>query len=185
MDNETGFRNSIQKFIYAIDMANEFIGKAVSWCTLLLVILVTLNVILRYVFNISFVFTEEMQWHLYAMIFLLGAGYTLRYNDHVRVDVVYQRLGKRSRALVNVLGCLFFLFPGCYLVIKTSIPFVHSSWAMGEGSADPGGLPARYLLKAIVPFAFFLLALQGISMLLKNFFLLIGRPIVGKKRKAG
>ncbi len=185
MENETGFINPIQKLVFAIDMANEFIEKAVSWCTLFLVVLVTLNVILRYAFNMSFVFMEEMQWHLYALIFLLGAGYTLRYNGHVRVDVLYQRLGKRSRALINVLGCLFFLFPGCYLVIKTSIPFVHSSWAMSEGSADPGGLPARYLLKATVPLAFLLLALQGLSMFLKNFFILIGRPIPETKRRRG
>ncbi len=185
MEAETSFRKNVTRLVSGIDRFSEFSGRAVSWCTLLLVILVTLNVALRYAFNISFVFMEEMQWHLYALVFLLGAGYTLRYNGHVRVDVLYQRLGKRSRAFINVAGCLLFLFPGCYLVIKTSIPFVESSWAMGEGSADPGGLPARYLLKGIIPLAFFLLALQGVSMFLQNLFLLMGIPIPYRRRRTG
>ncbi len=157
-----------------IDSVNEFIGKAISWFSFLLVILVTTDVVMRYGFNISFVALEEMQWHLYALIFLLGAGYTLRHNGHVRVDVIYQRLPKRVKAFINVIGTLLFLFPGCFLVIKTSLPFVYSSWIVNEGSADPGGLPARYLLKAAIPVAFVLLGIQGISMLLKNLCLLFG-----------
>ena len=160
--------------IKSIDSVNEFIGKAVSYLSFLLVIIVTTDVVMRYGFNISFVSVEEMEWHLYALIFLLGAGYTLRHNAHVRVDVIYQRLSKRARALINIIGVLLFLFPGCYLVIKTSIPFVHSSWIMHEASADPGGLPARYILKAMIPIAFALLALQGISMLLKNTCVFLG-----------
>ncbi len=182
MENESRFINGVKGLIFTIDHVSELMGKAVSWCSLLLVILVTLNVILRYAFNISFVFAEEMQWHLYALIFLLGAGYTLRYNGHVRVDVFYQRLGKRARAFINVMGCLLFLFPGCFLVIKTSIPFVESSWAMQEGSADPGGLPCRYLLKAVIPLAFALLSIQGLSMFLKSLFTLFGRPIPDRKK---
>ena len=165
-----------------IDSVNEFIGKSVSWLSFLLVLLVTIDVVMRYGFNISFVSLEEMEWHLYALIFLLGAGYTLRHNGHVRVDVIYQRLPKRIRAFINVIGVLFFLFPGCYLVIKTSIPFVHSSWLMHEGSADPGGLPGRYILKAVVPIAFVLLAIQGFSMLLKNICIFLGLDL---KREEG
>ncbi len=168
--------------IESIDSVNEFIGKSVSWLSFLLVLLVTIDVVMRYGFNISFVSLEEMEWHLYALIFLLGAGYTLRHNGHVRVDVIYQRLPKRVRAFINVMGVLFFLFPGCYLVIKTSIPFVHSSWLMHEGSADPGGLPARYILKAVVPIAFALLAIQGFSMLLKNICIFLGLDL---KREEG
>ncbi len=163
-----------------IDSVNEFIGRSVSWLSFLLVILVTIDVIMRYGFNISFVALEELQWHLYALIFLLGAGYTLRHNGHVRVDVIYQRLSKRMRALINVIGTLLFLFPGCFLVIKTSLPFVYSSWVVGEGSADPGGLPARYLLKAAIPLAFVLLGIQGVSMFFKNFCLLFGLSIKEK-----
>ncbi len=163
--------------IELIDSVNEFMGRWVSWLTFLLVIVVTIDVFLRYGFNISFVALGELQWHLYALIFLLGAGYTLRHNGHVRVDVIYQRLPKKARAFINVLGTLLFLFPGCFLVIKTSLPFVHSSWLVHEGSADPGGLPARYLLKAMIPVAFLLLWFQGVSMLLKNVCVLFGRKL--------
>jgi len=182
MESETGFRFRAYRIVKAIDRFSELTGKTVSWFTLVLVILVTLNVILRYTFNISFVFMEQLQWHLYALIFLLGAAFTLRYNGHVRVDVFYQRLGKKTRAFINITGCLLFLFPGCFLVIKTSIPFVESSWAMQEGSADPGGLPARYILKAIIPLAFAMLTLQGVSMFVKNLFILAGNPLPEKKR---
>ena len=181
MKEGAGLKHSIFTLVHAIDRMSEFAGKAVAWCSLALVILVSLNVALRYIFNISFVAMEQMQWHLYALIFLIGAGYTLRYNGHVRVDVIYQRLGKRTRAFINVMGCIFFLFPGCFLIIKTSIPFVHSSWALHEGSADPGGLPARYLLKAVIPVSFFMLAIQGVSMFFKNLFILLGSPLEAKK----
>jgi TRAP-type mannitol/chloroaromatic compound transport system permease small subunit len=88
----------------------------------------------------------------------------------------------RTRALINVLGCLLFLFPGCWLVIETAIPFVKFSWAMHEISPDPGGLPARWLLKAIIPVGFGLLALQGVSFLVANVRIVMGRPAPGKGR---
>ncbi len=161
--------------IRGIGMLSEMSGLAASWLSLLLVLMVSTDVFLRYLFNITFVAVQELEWHLYALIFLLGSAYTLKYNAHVRVDVIYQRLSKRTRALINVVGCLIFLFPGCFLVIKTSIPFVESSWAMHEGSPDPGGLPGRYLLKAAVPLAFALTALQGVSMFYENLMILLGR----------
>lgn len=161
--------------IRGIGMLSEMSGLAASWLSLLLVLMVSTDVFLRYLFNITFVAVQELEWHLYALIFLLGSAYTLKYNAHVRVDVIYQRLSKRTRAFINVVGCLIFLFPGCFLVIKTSIPFVESSWAMHEGSPDPGGLPGRYLLKAAVPLAFALTALQGVSMFYENLMILLGR----------
>ncbi len=151
-----------------IDSLSEITGKAVSWLTFLMVILVSVDVILRYLFHISFIAAQEMEWHLFALIFLLGGGYTLRHNAHVRVDVVYQRLGKKAKAWINIIGCLFFLFPGCYLMIRTSIPFVHSSFALHETSPDPGGLPCRYLLKMAIPVGFGLIALQGVSLLIHS-----------------
>ncbi len=165
------------KITNSIDFLNTIVGKIAAWCSLLLVISVTIDVILRYGFNISFVFLGELHWHIYALIFLLGAGFTLKDNGHVRVDVIYQRLSKKTKAVINIVGIIFFLFPGCFLVIKTSIPFIKSSWIVNEGSPDPGGLPYRYILKSVVPFSFFLLALQGISMLLKNLCILFDKKI--------
>ena len=151
-----------------IDSISQCIGRAVSWLVFLLVFLVTADVIMRYLFHMSFVALQELEWHLFALIFLLGGAYTLRHNGHVRVDVIYQRLGKKGRAWINLIGSVLLLFPGCYLVISTSIPFVHSSFIMHEMSPDPGGLPGRYILKAAIPVAFALMALQGISLLIHS-----------------
>ncbi len=158
-----------------IDGWMERVGRAVSWCTLALVLVVCADVGLRYLFNISHVATRELEWHLFAVLFLLGAGYTLKHDAHVRVDVFYQRLSPRMQALVNVVGCLVFLLPGCWLVIKTAWPFAQQAWEIREGSPDPGGIPARYLLKACLPAAFLLLAVQGISFFCRNLLVLTGR----------
>ena len=151
-----------------IDQFSEITGKGVSWLAFLMVILVTADVVMRYLFHVSFVALQELEWHLFALIFLLGGAYTLKHNAHVRVDLFYQRLGKKGRAWINLAGCLIFLFPGCYLVVTTSIPFVHASFSLHEMSPDPGGLPARYVLKMAIPAAFIMMALQGVSMLIHS-----------------
>ncbi|HHK60368.1 MAG TPA: TRAP transporter small permease subunit [Desulfobacterales bacterium] len=192
-------RRAILAWIAWVDGLTERLGRLVSWCAFLLVILVCLDVGLRYLFALSFVAFRELEWHLFALLFLLGAASTLKRDGHVRVDVLYQRLGPRSRAAINVAGCLLFLFPGCYLVIATALPFVQQAWAIREGSPDPGGLPARYLLKGVIPAAFGLLALQGVAFFLRNLCVLFGvdcgrrRPgpqagdgaAAGKRRAAG
>ncbi len=159
----------------AIDRLNLVVGRLVSWVTLLVVLVVFADVVMRYAFNTSFVFTQELEWHLFAFIFLMGAGYTLLREGHVRVDILYQRLDRRGRAWVDLVGVALFLLPGCTLVIATSIPFVVSSFLTGEGSPDPGGIPYRWLLKACIPAGFLLLGLQGISMGIKAIRVLAGR----------
>jgi TRAP-type mannitol/chloroaromatic compound transport system permease small subunit len=163
-----------------IDSLNHRIGKVISWFSFLMVVLITADVALRHILNKSFIALQEMEWHLFAVLFLLGGGFTLRHNGHVRVDIFYQRLGPRGKALLNLLGCLFFLFPGCYLVIKTSIPFIQSSWSIHEVSPDPGGLPGRYVLKAMIPIGLGLIALQGVSLTLRSIHTLFGSA--GKPR---
>ena len=150
-----------------MEAVSTWTGRAVSWASLALVLLVTFDVALRYLLGVSFVADEELEWHLFSIMFLLGAAHTLKKGGHVRVDVLYQRLPRRGRAAVDLAGSLLFLFPGCFLVIKTSLPFVKASWMMHEGSPDPGGLPARYLLKAAIPVGFGLVALQGIPFFLR------------------
>jgi TRAP-type mannitol/chloroaromatic compound transport system permease small subunit len=112
--------NMLKGFCGVIDRSNEAVGRMVSWVSLLLVLVVFVDVVMRYLFKTSFVFTQELEWHLFAFIFLIGAGYTLLHDGHVRVDIIYQRLGTRGRAWVNLIGVIFFLIPGCYLVISTS-----------------------------------------------------------------
>jgi TRAP-type mannitol/chloroaromatic compound transport system permease small subunit len=146
-----------------IDRINEWIGRGVAWVTLVLVVVVFVDVVLRYLFNISFVFTQELEWHLFAFIFLIGAAYTLLHEGHVRVDIIYQRLKDRNKALINLIGMIFFLFPSCVLVILTSWKFISNSYHLMEGSPDPGGIPCRFIIKSMMMVGYTLLCLQGIS----------------------
>ena len=151
---------------------NFWVGRVASWLTLLAVIVVFANVVLRYGFHYSNVFMQELEWHLFAMIFLLGAGYTLMKDGHVRVDIFYQRFSPKIRAWINLLGILLFLLPGCYLIIATSLPFVKLSYTMAEISPDPGGIPYRFILKAVIPLGFFCVVLQGIALLIDNYLII-------------
>jgi TRAP-type mannitol/chloroaromatic compound transport system permease small subunit len=160
-----------------IDTLNTWVGRVVSWATALVVAVVFIDVVMRYAFNVSFVFTQELEWHLFAFIFLMGAGYTLLKDGHVRVDIFYQKMSPKGQAWINFLGVLLFLIPGCYLIISTSLGFVENSFAIMEGSPDPGGIPYRWVLKAFIPAGFVLVLLQGISLGIKSFFTIIGKPI--------
>ncbi len=167
----------------AIHRLNRWIGRGVSWLTFVLVLLVTADVVMRYLFRVSFTAQQELEWHLFAVIFLLGGGYTLSHNGHVRVDIFYQRLPRRGRALIDLLGSLVFLFPGCYLVITSSIPFVADSFRIGETSPNPGGLPARWLLKAAIPLGFALMALEGVALFIDSLLELTGTAPAGRRRE--
>lgn len=148
----------------------ELTGRAVSWLVLGMVLLIGYDVAMRYLFHIGSVGLQELEWHLFALIFLLGAAYTFKHDGHVRVDVFYhsRRMGTRGRAWVDLLGGLFFLLPFCLLIIICSAPFVANSFGMGEGSPDAGGLPYRFLLKAAIPVSFSLLLLQSVAHMLRS-----------------
>jgi TRAP-type mannitol/chloroaromatic compound transport system permease small subunit len=161
----------------AIDRINAGVGRVTRVLTLLMVLVTTYDVVMRYVFRQSFVFVQELEWHLFAVLFLLAAGYAHLKDDHVRVDIFYARMPRRTRALVDVVGSLLFLFPSCFLIVYTSIPFIRASVAVLEGSPDPGGLPGRFVLKMAIPLGFSLLALQGLSELVKNVATLRGEEI--------
>ena len=156
--------NLLKRLCRWIDTLNEWVGRGTSWVALGLVLVVFVDVIMRYLFNTSFVFVQELEWHLFALIFLIGAGYTLLYDGHVRVDIFYQRYGPKGKAWTNLLGVVLFLIPGCLMIIATSWHFVYRALVVGEGSPDPGGIPYRFIVKGLIPFGFSLLLLQGISM---------------------
>ena len=168
----------LKRICKAIDTLNGWVGKAVSWVTLVLVVVVFVDVVMRYMFNTSFVFTQELEWHLFAVIFLIGAGYTLLQDGHVRVDIIYQRLRPKAKAWVNLVGVIFFLIPGCVLVITTSWQFVYTAWTVMEGSPDPGGIPFRFIVKGTIPVGFGLLLLQGIALGLRSLMVLLGTETV-------
>jgi TRAP-type mannitol/chloroaromatic compound transport system permease small subunit len=166
--------NILKTFSRWIDSLNDWIGRGVGWVTLGLVVVVFVDVLMRYLFNTSFVFTQELEWHLFGFIFLIGAGYTLLHDGHVRVDIIYQRLGLKGQAWINLLGVIFFLIPGCLMVMSTSWKFAVNSFMIMEGSPDPGGIPFRFIVKGCIPAGFFLLLIQGLSLAMHSLMQILG-----------
>lgn len=165
-----------------IDRLNDQIGRWVYWLSLIMVLMGAYNALARYIdrftgWGLSSNTYIELQWYLFSILFLLGAAYTLKHDSHVRVDVFYGRLSARGKAWINLLGTLLFLFPFCILMLVMSWSSVANSWAVWEMSPDPGGLP-RYPIKTIIPIAFVLLILQGISMVVHQIAILkaTGKP---------
>ena len=156
--------------IEKINALSEMIGKVTAWLVVILVLLISYDVAMRYLFQSGSVALQELEWYLFSLIFLLGAAYTMKHDNHVRVDLIYRssRLSDNYRAWVNIFGGLIFLIPFCLLVIINSWPFVENSFLLSETSPDPGGLSHRWLLKAMIPFGFTLLLLQGVADILKN-----------------
>ncbi len=144
-------------------------GKISSWFSLALVLLISTDVLLRYVFNFSTAALYEMEWHLFAIIFLLASPYTLQKNKHVRVDVFYNNFSKRKKNIIDLIGNIIFLIPFSFIIFYTSLPFVEDSYSILESSPDPGGLPYRFIIKSIIPIAFFLLMIQGILNAINNY----------------
>jgi len=169
---------TVKKAVLFCDKINEWIGSFIVTSAVFIFILVIFsNVILRYVFNTSFVFMAELEWHVFAFIFLMGAGYTLLHEGHVRVDIFYSIMDRKKQALINLFGVLFLLIPSCYIVLTTTIPWVIVAYQIGEVSINPGGIPARFLLKATLPVGYFLLLIQGLLLGVRSAFTLLGKPL--------
>jgi TRAP-type mannitol/chloroaromatic compound transport system permease small subunit len=160
-----------------IDALNNRVGQFISWLSTLLVLVVCYDVFTRYFLRSSSVAMQELEWHVFAVLFLIGAAYTLKEDSHVRVDVFYSTLTPRGKAMIDLFGSLVFLIPFSILIIWTSQGFISMSYAIQETSPDPGGLPYRYLLKAMIPAGFGLVLLQGVAMALRSFCTLIGKPL--------
>jgi TRAP-type mannitol/chloroaromatic compound transport system permease small subunit len=156
--------NILRRYVRFADRLNEAVGLGVTWLTTVLVLVVCYDVLTRYVFRNSMVAVQELQWHVFSLIFLLGSAYSLKHDKHVRVDVLYSRFSPRAKAWVNLGGSLLFLAPFCLLVIWSSRAFVMNSFAFREISPDPGGLPARWILKGAIPLGFALLLVQGLAL---------------------
>ena len=161
----------------AVDSFSEYCGRAVSWLVLAMVLLVGYDVTMRYVFRSGSIALQELEWHLFSIIFLAGAAYTLKHDAHVRLDLFYQskRLTDRHRAWINLAGDLLFLIPFCILIIVSVWPFLYQSYLYAEGSPDPGGLPYRWLLKAMIPVGFAMLIVQGLGNACRNIARLLER----------
>ena len=157
-----------------IDALNERVGKAAFWLVLLMTIISAGNAVVRFGFNYSSNGLLEIQWYLFAALFILGAAYTLQKNEHVRIDVVAGRFSPKGQAIIDIIGSLFFLLPMVVLVLWVSLPLVKDSYQIGEMSDNAGGL-IRWPVKALLPIGFALLALQGVSEIIKRIAFLAGR----------
>ncbi len=157
-----------------IDQLNEKIAGAVSWALLLAVIICTGNALVRYIFKMSSNSWLEIQWYLFAAVFMLASAYTLKRDEHVRIDVITGRFSKRTQVWIDLIGYLVFLMPVCLLILYYGIPFARYSMASGEMSSSAGGLIV-WPAKLLVPLGFGLLILQGISEIIKRIAFLQGR----------
>ena len=138
------------------------VGYLCAVLMLLMIINVFFDVVMRYLFNDVSIGMQEMEWHLFAGVFLLGIGYTIKENEHVRVDVFYENFGPTTRALVNIIGTVLFLLPFSGIVAYYGYDFFIESYRLGEKSGDPGGMNFRWIIKSIIPLSFLFNILCGI-----------------------
>jgi TRAP-type mannitol/chloroaromatic compound transport system permease small subunit len=173
---------SLLNFSRFIDWLNNWVGKGVYWLILVSVIVSSGNATIRYAFSRSSNGWLEIQWYLFSAVFLLGAGYTLLHNEHVRIDIIYSRLKPRTRAWIDLLGGIFFLLPMAGLIMVLAWPVFLESWRLHEYSTDAGGL-IRWPVKLLIPVGFLLLCLQGLSEIIKRIAFLQGLiPDPGERR---
>lgn len=148
-----------------VDRCVNKIGEWVSWLWLVLLVVIVLNVVMRYLLGEGRIEFEEIQWHLYAIGFLLGLSYAHSNDAHIRVDVVRARLSPRHQAWIELYGILLLFLPFTLLVLYFSVPFIQYSYSTGEVSGAPGGLPYRWVIKSFLWIGFALLLLSGIARL--------------------
>ena len=158
---------ALLKFSALVDRVNERVGRWAAWAGFAAVLVCSVNAVVRYAFNVSSNAWLEMQWYLNAVTFLLVAAWALRRNDHVRIDVIAGKLSQRAQAWIDIFGGLFMLLPACLIIAWYSWPSLVNSFHINEYSSDPGGL-LRWPIRLLIPVAFALLALQGVSEVLKR-----------------
>jgi TRAP-type mannitol/chloroaromatic compound transport system permease small subunit len=166
--------NLLRKFEQVINRLSGISGWLAGWLCVLMILVVFIDVVARYAFASGTIAMQEMEWHLFAAMFLLGASYTMREDANVRVDVFYGRMNPRTKAAVDILGTVLFVIPMCTLILYSSYDFVSYSYQIQEVSVDPGGLPYRFAFKALLPIGYTLVLLQSLSVISRNARLLCG-----------
>ena len=165
--------NPLLRLSQAIDALNARVGRSALWLVLIAVLISSANAVMRKLFNLSSNAFLEVQWYLFSATFLICAGYTLLRNEHVRIDVISNHLSPRARAVIDILGTLFFLLPMALIMLRLSWPVFVDAYSSNELSSDAGGL-MRWPVKLLIPVGFALLALQGVSELIKRVAFLAG-----------
>jgi TRAP-type mannitol/chloroaromatic compound transport system permease small subunit len=171
-------------FVRFIDRLNDAVGRGIAWLTLVMVLITFFVVVLRYVYAIGWVWMQESYVWLHGIVFMVGAGYTLLHNGHVRVDIFYRPKDYRYKAVIDILGSIFLLLPLVGLVFAVSVGYVADSWIRLEESREAGGLPGLFLLKSVVLVFCVLLGLQGLALAGRSLLALAGfedfRPVEEK-----
>lgn len=158
----------MQPLAEKLDLINRTTGSAVRWLALAMVLVQFVIVLLRYVFGVSFIAANESVLYMHSALFMLGAGYTLLVDDHVRVDIFYAKVSERTQAKIDLFGHLVLLLPSMLALLWWTWPSVRNSWAILEGPISVGGIPASFLLKSLIPAFCILLIVQSVSCILKN-----------------
>lgn len=163
----------LHNIIFYIDAFTDRSGRLLAWFTLAMALLTAFVVVSRYGFNTGSILAQESVNYLHGCMFMLGAAYALKHDAHVRVDIFYRAFSPRKQAWVNSLGGIVFLLPLCLFVVASSWDFVSESWSIKEVSVEPGGIPAVYLLKSLIPLMAINLMIQGVAEILRNTLVLI------------
>ncbi len=156
---------------------NETVGNLFAWTTALMVVVICIDVLLRYFFSFSFIWITEVEIYLFALSFLFGSGYALKHEKHVRVDVFYEGWSPVRKAWVNLLGSILFLMPWCVVSILACWKYASFSYGFRESSPQAGGLPALYILKFCLLLGFVFLLIQGVAMILRSILTIQGKEI--------
>lgn len=164
----------LQKIATGIDTINDWIGNKIIWLTLIMALVMFVNVVLRYVFDSGWIWLQESVTYMHGVLFMVAGGFSLLHNQHVRIDIFYDRVSARKKAIIDLLGTLFLLFPTCVIIFYYAFPYVQDSWAVLEDSMEAGGLPGVYLLKTIILVFPVLVGLQGLSKALRAILILSG-----------
>ena len=165
---------SAERFAAGIDRFVDAVGRVTAWSSFALALVMGGNVLLRYGFNTGSIWSQELEWHLMSPICLFGMSYALRHGEHVRVDVLFASFSQRNKYLVEIISAVLAMAISL-IIIKLSWAYVMQSWSIGEGTANPGGISARYLLKALIPIGFALLFLQSLAQAIQYFVAWRGR----------
>ena len=156
------------------DKFSDVMGWIAGVLNLIMLVNVFYDAIMRYFFKTGSIALQEMEWHLFAIVFLFGIAYGLKEDGHVRVDVLYDRFSPRNKAIVNLAGTFLLLLPLSVLIIEGSVWYVQEAYTSGEVSGDPGGLPYRWLIKLVIPMSFVFLVVSAIGFVIRNINVLLG-----------
>jgi len=167
----------MESLVKHLEKTSALIGRSVSYLLLLMALITVAIVVMRYLFNQGSIAMQESVTYLHVAVFVLGMGYTLQENAHVRVDIFYQKMSERTQALVNIFGSIFLLIPFCLFTLWVSFPYVQRSWSMAEKSADAGGIPAVFLLKSFLIVLVAVLLFQAVIEISKNVLFILNKNV--------